>query len=156
MLEAPALRELLATNGWAAAKREGVAHLQAVMGLLEGGLLHRDCRPHDDRLPSRRQPDKELRTQLRHLANERNRFGYRRLFVVLAGHLGEPHLPALARKASRSASDGDNGALLKPGRRYSSKRFSTRACSLALTTSAQDRGVGRWLQSAATALGLAT
>jgi len=35
------------------------------------------------RYRSRRPPDTELRTQLRDLANERKRFGYRRLFVLL-------------------------------------------------------------------------
>ena len=39
----------------------------------------RSCRP----------PDTELRTQLRDLANERKRFGYRRLFVLLRQE-GEP------------------------------------------------------------------
>jgi putative transposase len=42
-------------------------------------VRHRSCRP----------PDTELRTQLRDLANERKRFGYRRLFVLL-GQEGEP------------------------------------------------------------------
>jgi hypothetical protein len=65
-----------------AAKREGVAHLQAVMGLSERRacsivdadrkmIRYRSCRP----------PDTELRTQLRDLANARRRFGYRRLWV---------------------------------------------------------------------------
>jgi transposase InsO family protein len=65
-------------------KREGVAHLQAVMGLSERRacnivnadrtmIRYRSCRP----------PDTELRRQLRDLANERRRFGYRRLFVLL-------------------------------------------------------------------------
>ncbi len=73
-----------------AAKREGVAHLQAVMGLSERRacsivnadrtmIRYRSCRP----------PDTELRTQLRDLANERKRFGYRRLFVLLRQN-GEP------------------------------------------------------------------
>src|SRR6202011_6389976 len=67
-----------------AAKREGVAHLQAALGLSERRacsivnadrkmIRYRSCRP----------PDAELRTQLRELANERKRFGYRRLFVLL-------------------------------------------------------------------------
>jgi len=65
-------------------KREGVAHLQAAMGLSERRacsivgadrkmVRYRSCRP----------PDIELRAQLRDLANERKRFGYRRLFVLL-------------------------------------------------------------------------
>src|ERR1700689_1862336 len=73
-----------------AVKREGVAHLRAVMGLSERRacsivsadrkmVRYRSCRP----------PDTELRTQLRDLANERKRFGYRRLFVLLRQE-GEP------------------------------------------------------------------
>jgi hypothetical protein len=59
-----------------AAKREGVAHLQAVMGLSE----RRACSLVDAdrkmiRYRSRRAPDTELRTQLRDLANARRRFG---------------------------------------------------------------------------------
>jgi hypothetical protein len=42
-------------------------------------IRYRSCRP----------PDTELRTQLRDLANERKRFGYRRLFVLLRKG-GEP------------------------------------------------------------------
>src|SRR4051794_1070703 len=73
-----------------AAKRASVAHLQAVMGLSE----RRACRLADaDRkmipYPSQRAPDTALRTQLRDLANERKRFGYRRLFVLLR-QAGEP------------------------------------------------------------------
>jgi putative transposase len=67
-----------------AAKRASVAHLQAVMGLSE----RRACRIVEAdrtmiRYQSRRAPDTALRTQLRDLANERKRFGYRRLFVLL-------------------------------------------------------------------------
>jgi transposase InsO family protein len=73
-----------------AAKREAVAHLQAVMGLSERRacsflgadrkmIRYRSCRP----------PDTELRTQLRALANDRKRFGYRRLFILLRQE-GEP------------------------------------------------------------------
>jgi putative transposase len=67
-----------------AAKREGVAHLQAVMGLSE----RRACRIVGAdrkmiRYRSCRSPDAELRARLRDLANERRRFGYRRLFILL-------------------------------------------------------------------------
>lgn len=73
-----------------AAKRECVAHLQAGMGLSERRacsiveadrkmIRYRSCRP----------PDAELRLRLRDLANERRRFGYRRLFVLLRQD-GEP------------------------------------------------------------------
>ena len=73
-----------------AAKREGVAHLQAVMGLSERracSIVNADRKMI--RYRSRRPTDTELRTQLRHLANERKRFGYRRLFVLLRQE-GEP------------------------------------------------------------------
>src|SRR5271165_4590500 len=72
------------------AKREGVVHLRAVMGLSERRacsivdadrkmIRYRSCRP----------PDTELRTQLRDLANARRRFGYRRLSILLRQD-GEP------------------------------------------------------------------
>jgi transposase InsO family protein len=67
-----------------AAKREGVAHLQAVMGLSERracSIVNADRKMV--RYRSRRAPDTALRRQLRDLANERRRFGYRRLFILL-------------------------------------------------------------------------
>ncbi|MBH5392304.1 IS3 family transposase [Bradyrhizobium sp. CNPSo 4019] len=90
MLDAAALRELLSKMVGPVAKREAVAHLQAVMGLSERracGIVgadrkmvrYRSCRP----------PDTELRGHLRELANARRRFGYRRLFVLLRQQ-GEP------------------------------------------------------------------
>lgn len=71
-------------------KREAVAHLQAKLGLSE----RRACRIVGAdrkmiRYRSRRAPDAELRQRLRDLANERRRFGYRRLFVLLRRE-GEP------------------------------------------------------------------
>src|SRR6056297_3159450 len=67
-----------------AVKREAVAHLKALFGLSE----RRACRiAGADRKMVRYQaqcaPDTELRGRLRTLANERRRFGYRRLFVLL-------------------------------------------------------------------------
>ena len=91
MLEASALRELLCKKMVGpAAKREAVAHLRAVMGLSERRacsvvgadrkmIRYRSCRP----------PETELRGRLRDLANERRRFGYRRLFILLRRE-GEP------------------------------------------------------------------
>jgi transposase InsO family protein len=67
-----------------AVKREAVAHLQAVMGLSQRracGIVNADRKMV--RYRSCRPPDTALRTQLRALANERRRFGYRRLFVLL-------------------------------------------------------------------------
>ena len=73
-----------------AAKREAVAHLQTVMDLSE----RRACQIVGAdrkmvRYRSHRPPDTELRARLRDLANERRRFGYRRLFVLLRRE-GEP------------------------------------------------------------------
>jgi hypothetical protein len=73
-----------------AAKRAAVAHLQARMGLSE----RRACSIVGAdramiRYRSRRPADTELRARLRELANERRRFGYRRLFVLLRRQ-GEP------------------------------------------------------------------
>jgi transposase InsO family protein len=85
-----------------AAKREAVAHLKAVMGLSE----RRACQIISAdrkmvRYRSRRPSEAELRKKLRDLANERRRFGYRRLFVLLRRE-GEPsgrqpHLSAVSR-----------------------------------------------------------
>ena len=91
MLDAAALRELLSKKMVGpVAKREGVAHLQAVMGLSERracSIVGADRKMI--RYCSRRAPDTELRTQLRDLANARRRFGYRRLFILLRQD-GEP------------------------------------------------------------------
>lgn len=73
-----------------AAKRDAVAHLKAVMGLPERRacqiisadrktIRYRSCRPPETALP----------VKLRDLANERRRFGYRRLFILLRRE-GEP------------------------------------------------------------------
>lgn len=73
-----------------AAKREAVAHLQAVMGVSERracSFVGADRKMV--RYRSRRPPETELRTRLRDLANERRRFGYRRLFILLQRE-GEP------------------------------------------------------------------
>ncbi len=67
-----------------AAKREGVAHPQAVLGLSERrACFIVDADRKTVRYRSRRPPDAELRSRLKALANERKRFGYRRLFVLL-------------------------------------------------------------------------
>lgn len=67
-----------------AVKREAVAHLKAHLGLSE----RRACQIAGAdrkmvRYQSRRAPDTALRGRLRDLANERRRFGYHRLFVLL-------------------------------------------------------------------------
>jgi putative transposase len=67
-----------------AAQRAGAAHLKAAMGLSERracSIIGADRTMV--RYRSRRPPDTELRARLRELANERRRFGYRRLFILL-------------------------------------------------------------------------
>lgn len=67
-----------------AAKREAVAHLQAVMELSERrACLIVGADRKMIRYRSRRPDEAELRGRLRELANERRRFGYRRLFILL-------------------------------------------------------------------------
>ena len=73
-----------------AVKREAVAHLQARMGLSERracAIVGADRKMV--RYRSRRPSDAALRGRLRELANERRRFGYRRLYVLLRRD-GEP------------------------------------------------------------------
>jgi putative transposase len=67
-----------------AAKREAVAHLREHFQMSERracSLLAADRKMI--RYRSRRPPETELRERLRDLANERRRFGYRRLFILL-------------------------------------------------------------------------
>ena len=66
-----------------AAKREAVAHLQACHGMSE----RRACRVIDAdrksvRYLSTRDDDAELREELRELANQLRRFGYRGLHIL--------------------------------------------------------------------------
>jgi putative transposase len=67
-----------------AAKREAVAHLQALLDVSE----RRACRViavdrTSVRYRSRRADDSDLREKLRVLAHQRRRFGYRRLHILL-------------------------------------------------------------------------
>src|SRR6056297_1310945 len=71
-------------------KREAVAYLRAEHGLSERRACHIVGADRTMiRYRSQRAPDTALRGQLRDLANERRRFGYRRLFVLLRRE-GEP------------------------------------------------------------------
>lgn len=71
-------------------KREVVAYLQAEHGLSERRACHIVGADRTMiRYRSQRAPDTVLRGRLRDLANERRRFGYRRLFVLLRRE-GEP------------------------------------------------------------------
>ena len=67
-----------------AAKRDAVAHLRGVLEMSERracSLVAADRKMI--RYRSRRPPDTELRARLRELANQRRRFGYRRLYILL-------------------------------------------------------------------------
>jgi putative transposase len=73
-----------------AAKREAVAHLCGALEMSERRaciLISADRTMI--RYRSRRPPETELRARLRELANQRRRFGYRRLFILLRRE-GEP------------------------------------------------------------------
>ena len=73
-----------------AARREAVAHLRDEFQVSERracSLVSADR--NMVRYQSRRPPETELRERLRSLANERRRFGYRRLFIRLRRE-GEP------------------------------------------------------------------
>ena len=73
-----------------AAKREAVAHLQERFEMSERracSVIAADRKTI--RYRSRRPPETALRARLRDLANERRRFGYRRLFILLRRE-GEP------------------------------------------------------------------
>ena len=73
-----------------AAKREAVAHLRGVLEMSERRactIVAADRKMI--RYGSGRPPDTELRARLRDLANQRRRFGYRRLFILLRDQ-GEP------------------------------------------------------------------
>jgi hypothetical protein len=73
-----------------AAKREAVAHLRNVLQMSERRACTLVAADRTMvRYRSRRTSDVELRTRLRDLANQRRRFGYRRLFVLLREQ-GEP------------------------------------------------------------------
>ena len=65
-------------------KREAVAYLRAEHGLSERRACHIVGADRKMiRYRSQREPDTVLRGRLRELANNRRRFGYRRLFVLL-------------------------------------------------------------------------
>lgn len=73
-----------------AAKREAVAHLRTGLEMSERracGVIAADRKTI--RYRSVRPPDTALRAHLRELANQRRRFGYRRLFILLRRE-GEP------------------------------------------------------------------
>ena len=90
-----------------AVKREAVAHLKALLGLSE----RRACRIAGAdrkmvRYQAHRAPDTMLRGRLWELANERRRFGYRRLFVLLRRE-GEPSgINRIYRLYPRGRADG--------------------------------------------------
>jgi transposase InsO family protein len=91
MLDNAALKELLSKKMVGpVAKREAVAHLRGVLETSERRacvIIAADRKMI--RYRSRRPPDTELRARLRDLANQRRRFGYRQLFILLRDQ-GEP------------------------------------------------------------------
>src|SRR6187455_2709134 len=93
-----------------AAKREAVAHLRNILQMSERRaciLVAADRKMI--RYRSRRPPDVELRTRLRDLANQRRRFGYRRLFILLREQ-GEPSgVNRIYRLYREAATDRDFG-----------------------------------------------
>jgi len=73
-----------------AAKREAVAHLRRALEMSERRACNLIAADRTMiRYRSQRPPETELRTRLRELANQRRRFGYRRLFILLRRE-GEP------------------------------------------------------------------
>ena len=73
-----------------AAKREAVAHLRSTLEMSERRACTIVAADRTMiRYRSRRPPDSVLRLRLRDLANQRRRFGYRRLFILLRRE-GEP------------------------------------------------------------------
>lgn len=73
-----------------AAKREAVAHLRGALAMSERRACTIVAADRTMiRYRSRRPPESELRARLRALANQRRRFGYRRLFILLRRE-GEP------------------------------------------------------------------
>ena len=97
-------------------KREAVACLQADHGLSERRACHIIGADRTMiRYRSQRAPDTVLRGRLRDLANERRRFGYRRLFVLLRRE-GEPSgINRIYRLYREDGGGSENG----PGDRFS-------------------------------------
>ena len=135
-------------------QRAAVAHLQAKLGLSE----RRACQIIGAdrkmiRYKSRRAPDIALRKRLRDLANERRRFGYRRLFILLRRE-GEPSginrihrvyreegLTVRKRRARRKAI-GTRAPILVEARANArwSLDFASRTFGSCMTSSAADGG----------------
>jgi putative transposase len=114
--------------------REAVAHLRGVLEMSERracSLVAADRKMI--RYRSRRPPDTELRARLRDLANQRRRFGYRRLYILLREE-GEPsginriyrlyreEGLAVSKRSSRRKAVGTRAPILveaKPNARWS-------------------------------------
>ena len=93
-----------------AAKRDAVALVRDVLEGIEVGRRACSLVAADRKMiryRTRRPPDTELRARLRELANQRRRFGYRRLYSPVARRRRsirhQPHLPALPRGGAGSA-----------------------------------------------------
>ena len=92
MLDQAALKEFSNKNKNGRARRQarGCAHLSNVIQMSQFWACNFVAADRKMiRYRSRRPPDVELRPRLRYLANQRRRFGYRRLFILLREQ-GEP------------------------------------------------------------------
>jgi putative transposase len=116
-----------------AAKRAAVAHLQAGIGLSE----RRACSIVGAdrtivRYRSRRPADTELRARLRELANERRRFGYRRLFILLR------------REGERSGINRIHRLYREEGLTVRKRRARRKACGVRAPIPVEARPNARW------------
>lgn len=115
------------------AQRAGAAHLKAVMDLSE----RRACSIVGAdrtmvRYRSRRPPDSELRARLRELANERRRFGYRRLFILLR------------REGERSGINRIHRLYREEGLAVRKRRARRKACGVRVPILVETKPNARW------------
>ena len=116
-----------------AAKRAAVARLKTVLDLSE----RRACSIVGAertmvRYRSRRPPDTELRVRLRELANERRRFGYRRLFILLR------------REGERSGINRIHRLYREEGLAVRKRRGRRKACGVRVPILVEARPNARW------------
>lgn len=84
------------------------------------------------RYRSRRPPETELRTRLRDLANERRRFGYRRLFILLQ------------REGEQSGSIASTGSTARRGLTVRKRRARRRAVGTRAPILVEAKPNARW------------
>ncbi|MBN8901358.1 MAG: hypothetical protein J0H57_10030, partial [Rhodospirillales bacterium] len=132
VLDTAALKGLLTKNGRARRQARGCPHLRSAMAMSERRactLIAADRTMV--RYRCRRPPEAELRARLHELANQRRRFGYRRLFILLRrkGALGhQSHLPDLpGGRSDGSQAQGPAAGGWKPHPDPGRSQGSTRA-----------------------------